>query len=119
MQGVNRELSEEQCEQYFQKIKELLKEYRNVTKYQVSNSAGIPMEAIRRLIREGRLEEKPDGSLGANEEEKNAAEKRKELIERLKIEIDASQAANKEPNQTDANASEKNKKDRFFTRDDK
>lgn len=93
MNGFNQELTEEQCEQYFQTIKAVLREHRHVTKYQVSNSTGVPMEAIRRLIREGRLEEKIDGSLEANENVDRAIEtpeeRRKRFIENLKDQAEA------------------------------
>lgn len=93
MNGFNQELTEEQCEQYFQTIKAVLREHRHVTKYQVSNSTGVPMEAIRRLIREGRLEEKVDGSLEANENVDRAIEtpeeRRKRFIENLKDQTEA------------------------------
>ena len=120
MNGFNQELTEEQCEQYFQTIKAVLREHRHVTKYQVSNSTGVPMEAIRRLIREGRLEEKIDGSLEANENVDRAIEtpeeRRKRFIENLKDQAEARNVGKKpQVAQKEEKPSDEKKGIRFHT----
>jgi hypothetical protein len=123
MKGINRELTEEEYEQYFQTIKAVLREYRHVTKYQVSNSTGVPMEVIRRLLKEGRLEEKVDGSLEANEDiekqPETAEEKRKRLIEDLKNHAEASHEVKERQIKKEEQESSKKKGIKFHTRDDR
>jgi hypothetical protein len=81
------------------------------------------MEVIRRLLKEGRLEEKVDGSLEANEDiekqPETAEEKRKRLIENLKSHAEASHEVKERQIKKEEQESSKKKGIKFHTRDDR
>lgn len=79
----------EEYEEFFKQIREVLEEHRHITKYQLMNGTGIPMEVIRYFIKEGRLEETVTG-LNANDGEKteeSPEERRKRLAENFRKEL--------------------------------
>lgn len=75
---VKPKYTEEEYEAFFQRIKEVLENNIHITKYQLMNGTGIPMDVIKHFIKEGRIEETISGTLNSHETPKDDKERRAE-----------------------------------------
>ena len=85
MEGLkrNKKYTQEEYDEYFKEIREVLYDNRHITRYQLMNGTGIPMEVIKHLINEGLIQEKIDQTLGVVEQNKElskAAKFREQVI---------------------------------------